>query len=279
MFRSNLERIKGRFTHLLIKVKAALEKNNVNIEEVHQILVGVLDCSDRIPSTNLSEMFRAASQHKLWDYIHHSPVEMLVDTFIRDQMSLVSEYKKYLSGFCAATRLIEYIEYGNVDDSRSRSSELPLNSYSTEYETLTVKLNTGRSISFLSLEYVQELWISLAEEFKIPSLTAVIDRILRGCLEITWRIPPREAKKINYCSTHRQFFHQHKIIFVSISGHTIYDVTQTVSPKCCAKKFNIMEHNFMLCNLSVRIWWRIEFAVWRSPLSHQIKYTRQFLLA
>ena len=235
MLQSNLEEIKSKFAELLTSIQDALEDNNINVERAHRVIVEVCNCGrDCLPTTSLRELFDAASDHKFWDYTHHSPVEKLVRRFIPDHMGLISEYKQCLSGFCCTTRLLDFILYANFNDSHTTAvNELPLMSYTNrEYDTLTAKLETGRSLSLLSLEYVQDLWNSFAEEFKIPSLTAVIEKILKGCLEITWQISHFEAEIIS-TSAYKSiaFFHRHRIIYISISGQVIYDVQHMVSLK------------------------------------------------
>ena len=224
-YRSNVEDIQSRFANLLISVKTALEDKPVKVEDVHQVLVQITGCERCLPCTSICEIFSVASARKLWDYNHHSPVEKLVKLFIDDHIHLMSDYKKRLSGFYVTTKLIDYINDPNLNQSRQRGPiNLPLASYDDEYDSLSVKLETERNLSMLSLSYVQELWNSFAEEFRIPSLTAVIDKVISGCLEITWRIPPREAKLIA-TSAHKStaFFLRHKIIYVCINGQTIYD--------------------------------------------------------
>jgi hypothetical protein len=71
-----------------------------------------------------------------------------------------------------------------------------------------------------------KLWQSFAEEYEIPSLTAVIDRIVAGSLEVTWRVPQHIAKAIVARS---HFFRSHSIVLVFIDDDIIYDEKQMVS--------------------------------------------------
>ena len=81
-----------------------------------------------------------------------------------------------LSGFCATTKLIDYIQYTTIDP-RQGNNELPLGSYTREKcQKLMVALDIKRKVTTISLKYVQDLWERFAEEFNIPFLTAVIDR-------------------------------------------------------------------------------------------------------
>ena len=239
MLRSNLEDIESRFSELLYSVRCALEASNVEVDHVRQILIGIFHREDCIPRTNLADVFSAVTAQNLWDFNHHSPIERLVRRCLRDGLSEVTEYKGHLSGFYATTKLIDYIRHKNLNNAKRGPSELPLDSYNTEYETLTVKLKTGRDISQWSLMYVQELWNSFAEEFRIPSLTAVIGKILEGCLEISWLIPPHEAEQITTLAPKStQFFRHLNIIYVSLNGRIIYNANQMVSSNHAPSTFS-----------------------------------------
>ena len=237
MIRSNIEEIKSRFSTLLLSVRSALEEEHIKVEDVRQMLIGIFQRDDCIPSTNFVEIFNALTTNYLWSYQHHSPVEKLVRRFLPDQTSLITEYKSYLSGFYTTTKLIDYIrvaDFPEDDDSEETDdpNRLPLQSYSVKhYRKLKVVLKTDRKISELSLVYGQELWNSFAEEFEIPSLTTVIHRILDGSIEIIWLVLPHVAEMI-IASAHRStsFFRQHKIIHIAVDDKQVYDADQTVSP-------------------------------------------------
>lgn len=223
MFRTNLEDIKGRFAILLRSVQLALEANHVTPEDVYAVLVGMFNCGERIPKTNFEDIFTAVTNHWLWDYTHHSPVEKLLRRFLPDHVSLMREYKAHLSGFYTTTKLIDYIAHMNVDS--SVDGELSLEQLTVaNYQKLKVKLELDRKIDTLSLKYVQDLWEEFADEFDIPSLTAVIDKILTGSLQITWLITPDTASKIATAARESTFFQNHSnIVYVAINDTIYYD--------------------------------------------------------
>ena len=80
------------------------------------------------------------------------------------------------------------------------------------------------------MDYVEGLWKSFVEEYGIPSLTAVLDRVLEGSLEIVWLILPHVAEMIA-ASAHKSlpFFQKHNIIYLAIDDHIIYDSSLQVS--------------------------------------------------
>jgi hypothetical protein len=241
MLQSNIEEIKGRFSVLVTSVRYALEANNVQIDDVYQTLTDILDLGidNSIPRTNLAEIFTAVSNKKLWDYKHHSPVERLVNHCLCGlNISEVKKYKEHLSGFYVATKLIDFIQISDLDDdTEMESNEISLRNY--DYKSLKVKLKLkNRRISELSLKYVQDLWKSFADEFELPSLTAILDKVLKGCLQISWLIPPREAEKIaTSAPTSTPFFHSLDVIYISLDGHIIYSVKQELLVNSILSKF------------------------------------------
>ena len=226
MFRANEENIRIKFALLIQRVRLALEENKVTTKDVRTIILGMFaNCDDIIPNTNLEEIIDAVTREGLWNYMHHSPVEELLCNLLPHHKYLVSQYKENLSGYEANTTLIDYIKYANVDSRRESCNEIPLGNYTRRhYRRLRVKLDNKRNITLLSLKYVQDLWQRFAEEFHIPFLTALINKIGRGCIEITWLVPPDAAKKIaESANISIQFFRENNIVQVALDDNPIYD--------------------------------------------------------
>ena len=228
--------IKGQFSALLRKVQSALESRQINVDVVHSFLVRSFSRDDWIQHpSGFTELFNALSVSKLWDYQHLNPLEVITSEFLPDDAdvkALLSEYKGKLNGFHAATKLVDYIKLLEVEDSEQDPHQsLPVDTYKlADYRKLKLKLNLGRKLSAIALSYVDELWRSLAEEFDLPSLTAVIDSIIKGSLEVTWLILPHFAEKIVAKSTKAvKFFRNHDIIQVAIDDDILYDEEKMVS--------------------------------------------------
>jgi hypothetical protein len=151
----------------------------------------------------------------------------------------MTEYKERFSGYSATIKLIEYIrENTSLDQYDSDTDETDVSTCSEKmqytrkhYRKLTVKLEIPHTkMTQISMTYVQDLWVSFADEFNIPSLTATIDKILEGSLKIVWLILPHFAELIR-TSAHKsvEFFHRHDIIFVAIDDCIVYDEELMVS--------------------------------------------------
>ena len=189
------------------------------------------------------------SQQKFWSYEHFSPVDTLIRNLIPDHCSLMREYKERFSGYFATIKLIEFIQKNNFDQYDSDTDEMDVSTCSSEkmqytrkhYRKLKVKLNIPHTkITQISMNYVHELWVSFADQFDIPSLTATIDKILEGSLMIVWLILPHYAELIR-TSAHKsvEFFHRHDIIFVAIDDCIVYEEVLMVS---------LLLNLFIVCN-------------------------------
>ena len=225
---SNEEEIKGHFSTLLADVRKALQSHNVSMADLLEYMkhfFKVDECFANV--TNISDTFTAVTINGLWSYLHFSPLEKLTKHFLQSDTKtkqLIVEYKSRLSGYQLTTKLIDYIKEKKLqgDDDTNQATQFTVE----HYKKIKVVIQLDRKVSDLSLMYVQELWSSFAEEFNIPSLTAIVEHIAPGSLEITWRVPPHEAELIRPSA---RFSRQHKITLINIDDHIIYDEKQMVS--------------------------------------------------
>ena len=238
MIRSNEDKIKALFSGLLLEVQTALQ-SRYDVDIVRQFLANFFKCD--LPETaDLSKLFTAVTLADLWNHQHHSPVEQLLDHFLPDNQvveKLMKAYKARLSGFYLTTKLIDYIEYQNLsasdDESDEEECDQPSPKLTTkQYRRIKVVLKLDRKLSKLSLDYVVKLWSSFADEYEIPSLTAVIERIVTGSLEVTWRVPQQVADAILPRS---KFFRSHGIVLVCVDDVIIYDEKQMVKYLSCMR--------------------------------------------
>ena len=219
----NLESIKDQFAILLRRFREAF--NGVNVEQVHQYLTDILQREIPHPS-DIQSFFNYLSSRKFWTYYHFSLVERLDKHFLQQSEKSIQQhifdYKRQLSGFFVAKKIISSEFFTD-----STSSEITTHSvadYTHEHHrVLKMRLELKRNVSEESLQYVANLWESLAIEFELPSLTAVIDGIVKKCLEITWLIFPSDAEKIvATAARHTDFFEKYAITLLTIDDIIIY---------------------------------------------------------
>ena len=228
MIRTNVKKIKALFSSLLVKVQSSLQSQG-DISNIRDFLITFFKC-DFPETSNIKKLFATITLNDLWDYHHYSPLEHLIDQFLpsdQEVESLMKAYKACLSGFYLTTKLIDYIEYQDLsaNDSDEECDQPYPKLTPKQYKKIKVVLQLERKISQVSLDYVVKLWQSFAEEYEIPSLTAVIDRIVAGSLEVTWIVPQHIANAI---LPRAKFFQSHGIVLVSIDDVIIYDEKQMV---------------------------------------------------
>ena len=230
MIRSNEEEIKALFSALLLSVQTALKTKNEDVDNIRQFLLTFFKYN--LPkTTNLNELFDTITLSDLWGYHHYSPLERLTKHFLagdQELKGLMKAYKACLSGFYLTTKLIDYIEYQNLsaDDSDEECDQSSPKLTTKEYKKIKVVLQLERKISQISLDYVVKLWQCFAEEYEIPSLPAVIDKIVAGSIEISWLIPTHVAEMIKPRS---KFFRKHHIVLVFIDDVIVYDEKEMVN--------------------------------------------------
>ena len=203
--RQSLIKIKQSFAALLKNVAVKFKsKQDLDLEVFRFFIVNLFPPGECIPaqSSNVITIFEAVSRNGLWSYWHYTPVEKIVNEYAPedDEMKewLVS-YRSELCGYKATTKIADAIEvYGdNIEEFEEgdRNMSLASSHDRNSLRKLSVKLKTP--VTGKTLEYIDKLWLSLAECFLLPSLTALLDNIKRGCIEVSWLIPPHFESQIH----------------------------------------------------------------------------------
>ena len=231
MIRSNEEEIRALFSSLLLSVQKALVSQSVDVSDVHQFLVNFFQQSECFRSlSTFGEIFAATTVHRLWDYQHYSPLERLTKQFLPNNQAIatsMTEYKANLTGFFLVTKLVDYIKYKGLAADSAAEQPLALKKLTPkQYRQIKVVLQLDRKVSELSLEYVRKLWFSFADEYELPCLTAVIDKIVAGSLEVSWLVLTHLTARIKPRS---KFFRRHGIILVLVDDVILYDEKKMVS--------------------------------------------------
>ena len=222
-----LAEIRSMFAALVIEVRKAVEikvdMKNIEVKDVRQFLVDFFAGECDIPKgADVCEIFESVSRAKLWRYDHYSPLQKLAKYCLPKEHPAVGQTTEYISryaGFCATTSIFSFVKLSellenDLPEDNQLFSPKKDNRY---YRKLTLKLKMKKTISEVTLKYVNELWESLQEEFDLPPLTAVIDKIVQGSLEITWLVLPHAVEKIRtmfYKSL--KFLWQHNIIGIDL---------------------------------------------------------------
>ena len=232
--RQSLANIKQSFAKLLKDVAVKLRSKELDLEVFRFFIVNLFPPGKCIPhSTNIITIFEAITENGLWSYWHYTPVENIVKEYATDDIEIkgwFDNYKKELSGYKATTKIADAIEvYSNrieEFEEGDRSHSVALSCDPMYLRRLTVKLKTR--VTDKTLEYVDDLWLSMAEYFLLPSLTALLDHVQKGCVEVSWLVPPHYVFQIvGNLQENAAFLESKDICKVLLDGECVYDESQS----------------------------------------------------
>ena len=232
-----LARIKQHFAKLLKDVASKFRSRELNFEAFHLFIVNLFPPGKCIPqSENVIKIFEAVTQNGLWSYWHFSPVETIIKEYAPsdDEMkSWLDKYRKDLSGYKATTKIADVMEiYSNSIEEFEETDpnqRPPVTCDPTYLRCLSVKLKTR--VTEKTLVYIDDLWLSLAEYFLLPSLSVLLDKIQdkiqEGCVEVSWLIPPHYVFQIvGNLQENAAFLQSKGIVKVLLDGECVYDGAQ-----------------------------------------------------
>ena len=223
-------KIKGSFATLVRKVTRKLKKRDVDMEDFRLYILNLFPPGDIIPDTvSVADIFEAVSRHQLWDYMNYTPIEEIAKEFGGNDLELrgwIDDYKSELAGFKATTKIVDYIKLCS-DEKEIADSDQSLREDIARYDRrycrkLTVKLKSR--VTEKSLDYIDQFWRSIADHFLLPSLSALLDSIQEGCVEVTWLVPTLSALQIQAnIQDSTQFLEKLEVIRVIMEGEILYD--------------------------------------------------------
>ena len=230
IIRSNEEEIRAEFSDLLLIVQKELESDKVSIPDVRRFLINFFENdvgTSFLSATTFDDIFLAMKLNRLWDYQHYSPLEKFTNRLLPNNQAVISSianYKAKLTGFLLVTKIIPYMRMQGLEEVAEQQASLkPLKP--EYYRKITFVLSLGRRVSQLSLDYVQKLWMSVAEEYELPCLTTIIESITSGSLRITWLVLPSVVSRF---SVRAKFFKKEMIVQVLVDDVIFYDEKEMV---------------------------------------------------
>ena len=223
----NQTAITAKFADFQTKVCDKLVKNGVDIELFRLFVENQFPPGDCIPPppASLIEIFRAITHHGLWNYLHYSPLVKIIEKFGAKDPEMegwVETYEKDLKSFCLATK-VEETDLGVADFPLEERAKYNLHYYCpVEWKTEFIDH---------SLQYVTEVWRVFSCRYLGPKspLTALLDRVRKGCFSITWLVPsyliPALTKR---AKSDTNFFQQYRILKLTAADQCVYE--KPVSP-------------------------------------------------
>ena len=228
----NLIIIKEKFMKLqqnackVLQVK--LSKKEIK-EKLHLFLTTIIprESSQCLPkSSDLKKIFEAMTRNDLWNHHNYFPLESLIEEFGcgTDLLPQVEQFKMDRSSFQIATKIKDYIPAAK---SLLAESDEPVESAPTKRDRkylwkLGVKLD--ERVADESLEYLDELWRSLAKTLLLPPVSLVLHAIVEKSILVVWLIPAKLGPKaIEIARQSAEFFRSYPILSVTIGDECVYE--------------------------------------------------------
>ena len=236
----NIQMIKGKFSSLVTKSCTRLQSRAINIKHVQTFLVTMYsspkssDGSDMVTTvlesaTSLDEIFRALSKCGLWDYLNYFLLQNIIKEFARDDDELngmMVQYQKDLTGHILTLKIETYVNATHYEHSKGENmtDKITASPPSSElFKKLSVKVEAN--VTDHSLNYVTDLWQSLANLFLLPQPAMILHNIAEGCVGIMWFIPANLVKHVTRMAreTSNKFAEQN-ILNVMLEEQCIYSM-------------------------------------------------------
>ena len=230
----NRQAIKSKFAVFQTNVCEKFEQIGVDIRKFRQYVAIQFSPGDCIPSspTSLMEIFDAITHHELWDYFHYSPLVRIIQKFGAgdpEMKAWIKEYRKDLRSYKLVTTVADCIE-SECDPSAARSS--PEKAKDDPRYFTPVEWKTDHEFVKYSLQYLTDVWEMFSSHYLLPDSppTALLDRVRKGCVSITWLIPSKlvpQLVKMAKIDTH--FFQKHRILKVTVGDQCVFEEEESIS--------------------------------------------------
>ena len=226
----NLQTISSRFADLQTKVCEKLE-SGVDVKKIWLFVKNQFPPGDCIPPlpTSLTEIFEAITRHGLWDYYHYSPLEKIVKKYgagDTEMKNWIQNYRKDVKSYLLITTVEDFFEPELDTDVASSPAEKA--KYDRRY-CCPVELKIDL-IEHCCLQYLADLWEAFSGHYLMPDSppTALLDRIRKGCVSITWLVPSGLIPHlIKTAKVDTAFFQKHRILKVIVGDQCVYEEKMT----------------------------------------------------
>ena len=221
--KKNITKIRGKFSWLVVQISRKLQQAQVRIEDFRLFLTTFFsptlkDASAVIgeleKATNFSTLFQVLTTHGMWGYENYYFLESVIELYVPDLRKDMKGYLEHLEGFRLATKLEHYIAaLEMLPNPESPDPEM--------FSRMVTKLQVKPSER--TLKYIDDLWESLSIHFNLPPYQLLLEKVLKGCVTITWCFPRYETMRITeMVKSSVQFFSEHDIVEVLINGEIFY---------------------------------------------------------
>jgi len=222
----NQQAINAKWAKLMTNVCKRMLEIGVDVEEFRLFAVAFFRPGDCIPQspTNFADVFDAITRHGLWDYLHYTPLMLIAQNFGANDAkmeALIQNYQKDLTAYLMVAKIEDYIDSDLdtcTDQSLVESARCdPRYNCPVEWKTDFVDH---------SLQHLKNVWQMFSCRYLRPHSppTALIDRVRKGCVSVTWLVPSFLIQQlIKQVKIDISFFQKHRILKVTVQGEVVYE--------------------------------------------------------
>jgi len=167
---------------------------------------------------NLSDVLEALRKTGLLNYKNYDILRSIIQEYASDDQELnekLTEYGEEVAGYAVVTKMEEHMD-----------SELQQREQSVADPKLfsVLSLKVGQNVTEHTLQYVKEVWDSLAQRLQIPHSALLFEEVADGCIEITWKFPSHLTTFIiRRAQENTNYFREQRVLRVTIADRCIYE--------------------------------------------------------
>ena len=132
----------------------------------------------------------------------------------------VKQYEGDRSGYMLCTKISDHLGMVTGSDwsdinSNEQLEENPAKYDARYYRKLSLKVKA--EVTKKSMEYVSELWKSLATHYELPSHIALLDSLHDKCILIMWLVPTKYMLElVKKAQADPGFFQEHSVLWAAV---------------------------------------------------------------
>ena len=167
---------------------------------------------------DFGDVLVALSKRGLLSYKNCHVLRSIIDHYASDDQELKEEMRKYdedLAGLALVTDMQDYVDAVSQQDEESEADPELFN---------VLSLKVGENVTECTLQYVKEVWDSLARRLEIPHSALLFERVADGCIEMTWITPSHLTNFIiRRVQENTEYFWDQRVLRVTIANRCIYE--------------------------------------------------------
>jgi len=182
--------------------------------------VNASDFVDKVLGTaqDLSDVLLALTKRGMLNCKNYFILHSIINNYASDDHELMEETRKYNEELARYTRVTNVQDYVDAESQQDQQSEADPELFSV----LSLKLR--ENVRDHTLQYVKDVWDSLAHQLKLPHSTLLFERVADGCLEIIWTIPSHLNNFIiRQTQENIEYFQDQQVLRVTIANKCIYE--------------------------------------------------------